>query len=60
MKKSNQIFSVFFGVLAFLELIGYFTGRGWCGWACILLTGLSIMFYCDSLTKTKGKEVTMR
>lgn len=48
MKKMNRFFAWFFGVLAFFELVGYFTGRYSCLIASVLLIGLSTMFYIDS------------
>lgn len=56
MKKSNRIFSIFFGVLSFLYFLAYFTGREWSIWACLLIGGLSYMFYRDSLTKPNERR----
>jgi hypothetical protein len=56
MKKSNRIFSVIFGLLAFAEIIGFMTGRNWCFFAAIFCAAISLMFYSDSQPATKRKE----
>ena len=48
MKTANIIFSAFFGLLAFAEIIGAAGGHTHCIYAAIFCAALSLMFWFDS------------